>query len=235
MHERSSFLTLTYNDNELPADGSIDVRPLQLFMKKLRKSRPGRKLRYLASGEYGEELGRPHYHMCLFGEDFAADRIRWKKTAYGWLYKSEELNALWGLGFCLIGNVDFESASYVARYTVAKVNGESAPGHYGPLRPEFLVASKGPGIGGSWFERYFDVVKRDDFCVMRGFECPVPKFYDVLHSRLDPDSFARVRASRIAEAQTRDPIQRGPERLSVRERVVLRRIEVFKRSLDKLE
>ena len=72
----SVFLTLTYNEDNLPYVKSLTKdnvyyqtlykRDLQLFNKRLRKNTK-EEYRYFASGEYGGNYGRPHYHMLLFG------------------------------------------------------------------------------------------------------------------------------------------------------------------------
>lgn len=80
------FLTLTVDDAHIESvfpGGSLDKRPYQLFMKRLRRSFEGidiichpktgkrfRPIRALMCGEYGSELGRPHYHVLLFNFDF---------------------------------------------------------------------------------------------------------------------------------------------------------------------
>lgn len=43
LYADNCFITLTYDEQHLPADGSIDVREFQLFMKKLRKKYPKKK------------------------------------------------------------------------------------------------------------------------------------------------------------------------------------------------
>lgn len=79
-HESSYFVTLTYNDKNVPishylkdkdtgeAGDSLTLvkRDFQLFMKSLRKAVP-EKLRFYACGEYGEQGMRPHYHAIIFG------------------------------------------------------------------------------------------------------------------------------------------------------------------------
>ena len=65
--EDSVFLTLTYSDDYLPKNGSLDKRQLQLFIKRLRKSLNGRSIKYFACGEYGDNTERPHYHLIIFG------------------------------------------------------------------------------------------------------------------------------------------------------------------------
>ena len=72
MHElkdwdSACFLTLTYDEEHLPKDGSLDKQDLQKFFKRLRFNLGGRKIKYFACGEYGEQYGRPHYHIIVFG------------------------------------------------------------------------------------------------------------------------------------------------------------------------
>lgn len=64
------FLTLTYRDSNLPDAGSLCVRDVQLFLKRLRINLQRRgftnNIRYVCVGEYGKKTHRPHYHMILW-------------------------------------------------------------------------------------------------------------------------------------------------------------------------
>lgn len=115
MHERNSFVTLTYKD----APVSLQYRDYQLFMKRLVKARGS--CRFFCGGEYGEAGGRPHFHAVLFGVSFEDSRYLGKSPAGFKLYRSDALSELWKLGFSSVGAVSFESAAYVARYAVKKL------------------------------------------------------------------------------------------------------------------
>ena len=136
MHEHNSFITLTYNERNLPDDKSIHKEEIQAFFKRFRKhltnehgsekdpEKPGRfrprvPIRYFACGEYGEEKGRPHYHAIIFGYSFP-DRYLYTVRNGNPLYRSPELESLWNKGHSLIGECTFESAAYVARYVTKK-------------------------------------------------------------------------------------------------------------------
>ena len=110
------------------------------FLKRLRRAYPDAVIRYFGCGEYGEELGRPHYHLCIFGFDFP-DKVFHKMSCGFKLYRSETLNKLWSHGHCLIGALTFESAGYVARYCTKKVTGALADDHYKGRTPEFALIS----------------------------------------------------------------------------------------------
>lgn len=50
----SIFLTLTYDNNHIPYNYSLNRRYVQLYLKRLRKT--GLKFKYLCAGEYGFKL-----------------------------------------------------------------------------------------------------------------------------------------------------------------------------------
>ena len=58
MHEHSAFVTLTYADENLPADRKLNHFDFQLFMKRLRKEY-GEGIGFFMCGEYGEQTQRP--------------------------------------------------------------------------------------------------------------------------------------------------------------------------------
>ena len=56
LHSQNSFITLTYNNDNLPANGSLYYRDVQLFLKRFRKRHPKIKISYYLAGEYGENF-----------------------------------------------------------------------------------------------------------------------------------------------------------------------------------
>jgi len=240
-HEFNSFVTLTYDDEHLPADRSLDHTHFQLFMKRLRKKFTGLTIRYYMCGEYGDQNGRPHYHAILFGIDFA-DKKRHSGKADRTLYISETLSNLWGLGYCYIGSVTAQSAGYVARYVLKKVNGEAAQDHYRRLhpetgevfwiRPEYACMSRNGGIGTRFFENYSSDLYPSDFTVVKGKKKPVPKFYDRKLEAVDPLLHKAIKTKRILRARKPKNRQNStPERLAVREEVLASKILTLKRKL----
>lgn len=177
LYENNAFLTLTYRDEDLPPDNSLDKSHHQLFLKRLRKNRE--KLRFYHCGEYGSQTHRPHYHSIIFNVEFP-DRKFLKTTESGEnLFTSETLDALWGHGDCYIGDVTFESAAYCARYVVDKLTGPRKS-EYGSLLPEYSTMSRRPGIGAPWLAKWKRDVFPHDFCVINGRKVRVPKAYDQL-------------------------------------------------------
>jgi len=214
MHAASSFVTLTYRDEDLPRDRSVEVRAWQLFAKRLRK-RCGA-FRFFACGEYGGKTLRPHYHALIFGLDFLWD-ARWLRQGAMPLWTSMTLEEIWGLGMVSVGAVTPGTAGYVSRYCVKKLNGDlkaeslrrvAPDGAVSSVAPEFLTMSRRPGIGAGWFERFFsDVFPRDEV-IFNGRSGRVPRFYRERLSVRDPvmdkcvRKVRRARAMRSKEALT---------------------------------
>ena len=209
MHEDTSFLTLTYNDDKIPKDGSVSRKELQNFMKRLR-SELEKPVRFFGCGEYGENYFRPHYHLCLFGYDFPDKeifQIRNRKKGYSdMLYISEMLGRIWTKGFHTIGEVNFKTAGYTARYITKKHFGKGSDFMYDGLEPEFALMSRGQkkggkgGIGKPFFEKYWRDIYPKDFITINGRKHKPPKFYDSLLEKKDLHMYQYVKACRENEA-----------------------------------
>lgn len=228
LHELSIFVTLTYADEHLPANGSLVKEDVQKFLKRLRK-RHGR-LRYFLVGEYGDQLERPHYHAVLFGIDFADKRSHSKNEHGDQLYTSDVLDATWGKGHCFYGKVTSQSARYVAKYCIKKVNGKLAAEHYGCRMPEFALMSLKPGIGQGWFDRYQGDVYPADFVVLDGKKKSPPRFYDKKLAELDEDALEAIKSRRLKLVQ-RYRADQTPERLKARMECLQARITLRKGKL----
>lgn len=223
LHEENCFVTLTYNPENEPEYGSLKLRDLQLFMKKLRK-KYSRKIRFYACGEYGPKLQRPHYHLIIFNHDFA-DKTLWQENNGEKLYRSKELEKIWTYGFSSVGSVTFNSAAYVARYIMKKQNGVQAVLHYGNRIPEFTVMSRRPGIGANWLKKFASDVYPDDFVIINGKRVRPPRFYDQNFELIEPIKIARKQNLRKhAENNT-------PERLAVRETIQKAKLKQLPRDL----
>lgn len=228
LHEDNCFITLTYANEHLPPDGSLDKRAFQLFMKRLRKRFSDERIRYYHCGEYGDRYGRPHYHACLFGFDFA-DKVAWTVRAGFPVWRSPDLEILWPFGNSEIGSVTFESAAYVARYIMKKITGNGAAAHYGPRTPEYTTMSRRPGIGRPWFDRYGSEVYPADSVVMRGVLMKPPRYYDLQHELQNGPESLEVARSRRRKRRREDET---PERLAVREKCTEARLSRLERKME---
>lgn len=246
MHERSCFLTLTYDDNHLPRYGQLVKSDLQDFFKRLRYYLGP--FRYVACGEYGELKRRPHFHAAIFGLDFAADRIEYGEGIRGdKLYVSPLLHRIWSNGSLeqqTIGSLTFESAAYISRYITKRISGVGASpaplacnpdtGELVMPNPEFLLSSK--GIGKSWFREYFfsDVFPHARVITSQGTPAPVPRYYKEMLKDIGADLALemRFRAERNLNATMESrKLEDAPERRAARAVYAKARTGIFKRDV----
>ncbi|AXH78051.1 MAG: replication initiator protein [Microviridae sp.] len=259
MHTDNAFITLTYDDEHLTSP-SLNHRDFQLFMKRLRKSvsvssnkkqsdpdrvrksQTVRKISYYMAGEYGDKTRRPHFHACIFGWT-PSDKIYWRSTTAGSrLYTSTELTELWKKGFTSIGDVNFESAAYIARYIMNKQTGPGAwkyyehiddeTGEITDLKPEYnkMSLGKNNAIGKSWLQKYKTDVYPDGEILVRQKKTKTPKYYDKLYKQLEPDNYEEMKNQREIQAlQYRD--DNTPARLKAKETVKKRQIQSLLRTI----
>jgi len=248
LHAESSFLTLTYRDESLPPDNSLQVRDLQLFIKRLRKKLEPHRIRFYACGEYGDRGDRPHYHLIVFGYDFPDKKVWRKSTSEHLLYRSKTLEEIWPHGHSEIGTVTAATGAYVARYCLKKVTGPHAEDYYlrpnlhtgeiASVHPEFAIMSTRPGIGYGWFAKYETDAFPSCFLVLNGKKVPVPRYYkNKLRNRnaddWGNDDFRRAGARARRHRHTDQFIQDNTdERLAVREKAQQLKGKLLKRDLD---
>ena len=240
MHDENSFITLTYDDEHLPWDGSLNKKHLQDFMKRLRWHHRHKTIRFFACGEYGEKLSRPHFHALLFNHDFH-DKTLWSQDEPGHrLWISEGLRKLWPFGFSTIGDVTWETAAYCARYVTKKKTGEQSKDHYWRMlatdievevEPEYATMSTNPGIGKTWFDTYRADCFPSDYITSKGKKLRIPKYYDKLladHNELD---LKHIKENRLRKARTWAH-ENTPTRLAAREACAHARLNQLNRPLE---
>lgn len=238
LYDENCFITLTYNNEFLPEHGSLDVSHFQKFMKRLR-FKYEHKIRFFHCGEYGEKNFRPHYHAILFNHHFR-DKKLWEVRNEFPLYTSKELEALWPFGFSTVGECTFQSAAYVARYIMKKINGAMADAHYEricpdcgeiyKLKPEYVTMSRRPGIGQPWLKRFKTDVYPHDYVVANGAKSRPPRYYDLQLEVQDPDTLEKIKRTRVRKSVAHAD-NNTPERLKVREQCQHARMTFLKREL----
>ncbi len=217
----NSWLTLTYRDrsecNEqqlkkgqyIPEKWSLTPSHVSKFIRALRKQNKDHKIRYFYCGEYGQ-LGRPHYHVCLFNHSF--DDIQLFKDDEGlYTYTSPTLEKLWPYGFSTCAELNFRTASYTAGYCFKKITGKRARDHYLRcdengvaywLLPEYIRMSTGRdkpcGLGAQYYAQFKEDIFPSDTSPVpgQGTVQLVPRYYTNILAESDPDTLELVKQLR---------------------------------------
>lgn len=231
LHEDNCFVTLTYDDDHLPPGGTLVPRNFTLFMKRLRKQF-GAGIRFFHCGEYGSKLQRPHHHVLLFGHRFPDERPLQLLGQANPLRRSETLETLWPYGFSTIGDVTFETAAYVARYSIKKVNGSKAAEHYQGRHPEYLTMSRRPGIGSAWIHKWAGQVYRpgQDFVISGDQKTKPPRYYDKIAEKLRGKQLEKLKLKRVVAGKYSS--DNTGKRLIDRETVKLAATSFLKREFE---
>lgn len=171
----ASFVTLTYDDQNVPFCSVSDVKrysdissaqnpsqnlymslykpDLQKFFKRVRRSMDYHNIsapfRYLASGEYGDSTARPHYHIIFLGlSDVLAQSVCHKN---------------WDFGFIDVGPLGAGGIRYCTKYITKKYDSYSMYLHeksIGVTSP-FLVHSQ--RLGWNWINSHLGSIVDNDF------------------------------------------------------------------------
>lgn len=165
------FITLTYNDDEIPkmydpetgeVFQTLKKEDFQSFMKTLRKRQARKtkkwKIRYYAVGEYGTETQRPHYHAILFNTH---------------LDVLKTLDAIWKKGITHIGECNPASIRYITKYVINKI------GDHDVEKP-FALMSRKPGLGENYLtknKKYHRQTEKMHVINERGKYQKLPRFY----------------------------------------------------------
>lgn len=204
--------------------------------------RPIPQLRYYYAGEYGEKYNRPHYHACLFGIDFN-DKKHISTTDAGFkLYESERLTKHWRYGKSIIGELNWQTAAYTARYIMKKITGQNKEKHYEKidnqtgeiikLETEFNDMSRKPGIGNKHYEKYKkDIYKEKTSHVrVKGKKTKPPRYYDKLYRSDFPDHMEELAKERLSNARA-NWRNTTPKRLQAEEEITRSKIKTLKQKL----
>jgi len=180
-HEDNAFITLTYDNENLPQCGTLVPEHLRNWQKNLRYH-SGVDLRFFSVGEYGEQTQRPHYHAAVFGFKGCASLNPKCPCIY-----CKTLRASWKKGHVLNGTLSKDSASYIAGYVTKKMTDRYPQEKYEQLlkkgknklaqeyktrvidtlqgrHPEFARMSNRPGIGAPAIPTIMDMLETDHGC-----------------------------------------------------------------------
>lgn len=247
------FLTLTYSPYTLPPNmdewgviedlgngGSLYKTDMTLFIKRLRKywkDHYGHEgIRFFYCGEYGEKGMRAHYHMIVMNLPHLMDYLEFYKLTRdkNILYKEKYIDAdiekeelftrLWKLGFVTVGEVNYNTAAYVARYTMKKVfrkeDGIDEHEWYAGLgkRPEFINMSRRPGIGKDYFDMCKDEIYKNDEVIIKTEgkngnikvkKLKPPSYYDKLYDIEEHEILEQIKARRKQAIENEEMLRKA--------------------------
>lgn len=158
-HEYNSFVTLTYDNDHILADQSLHKKELQDYVKRLRSYLPvDLRIKYYGCGEYGDEFGRPHYHIIIFG--LAS--------------KDPAIKKAWSNGFVTSETLTFNRARYVAGYVQKKLTGKRAS-EYGKKVAPFSLMSK--GLAKEWMQDNEKYIEQNLGLTIKGVKHAIPRYF----------------------------------------------------------
>jgi len=263
LYDNNCFITLTFNEGTINSRGTLVKSDFQNFMKRLRKRFEGLQpvskgtgyvvtpdeldstehhypIRYFHCGEYGSKYSRPHHHACIFNFDFP-DKVLLESRGANHYYRSQELEKLWPFGYSMVGHVTVDSAAYVARYILKKMNGKLAEDYYKrydlqtgeeyQLQPEYTTMSRRPGIAASWFKKNPSSVYPKDFVTSGGKSFKTPRFYDNMYELSHPEDFLKVKNKRKLDCMLNSD-DNTAARLRVREKVLQSKLSRLVRTYE---
>lgn len=157
------FVTLTYDNNTLPADG-VNKKDIQLFLKRLRANLYRKhnyldKIRYFAVSEYGSKTHRAHYHLILWNMPntlnstailhLIQDAWSLKRRTYNSLTKSYDWELIQRIGFAYVRPCNVGGIQYVMKYM-------RKPPYIPSSKNEtfFLSSRREGGIGAKWCKEH---------------------------------------------------------------------------------
>lgn len=201
----SLFITLTYDDDHLPEDRSLNKKHVQDFIKRVKKHAQSTKenpVRQIYCGEYGTQTSRPHYHVILFNFDLE-DKKPFRRTDQGdTIYHSQVLRNLWPFGNSEFGIAKPGAIAYLFKYILKKKTRKEKKNPLELLigdttyevEHEFIEASRNPGIGAHM--RQSNSIKKG-YLSVNGVRTKLPKYYQNFLQTHDPDTYEKLKDARF--------------------------------------
>lgn len=153
-----SFCTLTYNSDNIPLVDhkykTLVKSHAQKFLKRVRYYASEDNIpefKFVLCGEYGDDLGRPHYHVVFFGlTDFLAKRYIYGKS--------------WKYGFPQIGSLRSGGLHYVLKYMTKSRKDRELEQFYDSVNVQKPFILHSQCIGRDWILSHAKELADNDFC-----------------------------------------------------------------------
>jgi hypothetical protein len=216
------FITLTYNENHLPAtefgELTLSKADLRNFWKRLRKQvgKIHKPIKYYACGEYGGKTGRPHYHAIVFNLPLA------------YTTNPDLIQSAWSLAGEPIGHIHIDQGNTNTFAYVAKYIMKAAPDHKegpGDRIPEFSTMSK--GLGDNFLTpqmRKYLIENNISYVELNGYKLAMPRFY---LNRLFTDEHTIEQRKAYAEKRRQYAEERAEKITDIRKQDEWRKAEIY--------
>lgn len=202
-HKEACFVTLTYDEENLPPGAELRRKDIQDFLKRLRRSLEPLKIRYYGCAEYGEKGNRPHFHLIIFG---------WKPSDMVYFFTNEDgdpvylsafLEKKWNNGFISVANVNDRTIRYCSMY-LQKVRQNVDK----KVKP-FMIYSSRPALG---YDGLTDKEIVEDAVYVSGKKRKLPRSYlrrfenNEWSDHLPVIKEKREEKSKFFDAEIKDPM-----------------------------
>lgn len=210
----TAFVTLTYSDECLPFNNHLRYSDVQNFVRKIRYDlrQYDITMRYFFVGEYGDKLGRPHYHALLFFNkvhpELDADRSYYLALNFISVEKfiTSILDKLfrdnWSYGLYDIQLPERGAFHYVAKYAIKSIDFTEDEKSY----RERMLCSLKPTIGSSWLTddriKWFRSHPDVNYLLLDGYKFPLPRsFRKKIHPPLKNLSMQELKSIELQQLQ----------------------------------
>lgn len=179
-HSNNYCITFTYDDDNLPLNGSLVKDEISRFNKKLKMylKRNGydSTFRFFGCGEYGDKYKRPHYHVIYFG--LPLFDLVFTCVKNGVIYfDSPFIRHVWNKGHISISEFSERAATYVSSYVNKKIGKLHIDDN---TIPPFTIMSRNPGIGSQVLadKKFLDKIDSKDYKFFEnGFAFNLSRYY----------------------------------------------------------
>lgn len=162
------FITLTYNDDNCPE--YVNKKHCQDFLKRLRKLLAPSRIRYFLVSEYGDDFGRPHYHLLLFNYPHSSEQLR-KDLKRTWTMCDKKAFDIGDV----VAPISPAAINYCCKYCLATCTSDN------PRDRTFMLCSRRPAIGSNFLTPAMVEYLRqgkDGVVIDDGYPLLIPRYYD---------------------------------------------------------
>lgn len=213
-YENNYFITLTYNNQNLPYNEqglpTLCKDDITKFVNSLRKhfERLGHfGIKYIIAGEYGSKTKRPHYHLIMFNLPLT-DLVTVNHKKSGKIKKvtySPLIERLWAKNTTFLCPneiivAQYETIRYCVAYSFKKLK-KSQTDHLS-VEPERIRFSKGIGLA-YYLQNKDKIWDNDNLTIATGkklMSTIPPKYYDRLLKKENPELLEQIKEARREKA-----------------------------------